>query len=173
MVCSIRLDSIIDTTVTTTGCDKGIDFFVSENMVPLLASGTIRLNSDGSASGTIEYLESGGNHTGQATCLYRVTDTARGDTFATRFSSKEDSCKTFRITVDETSMFNMNNEGVIDIGLNDVGITLGSTTSIQPVAGIGANTGTNLGLWIALGISALAISVIIIVLLVKRLRKPK
>ena len=178
MPCYIQIGSTSDTNVSTSGCETGIDFRIAEAVIHQVASGEIIFQEDGSAFGTVEYLSNGvPADVGAATCYHDLNNLIRDPTYAFEFNT-DTRCKDFRFTVDEPTMFAMNNQAHLRIGLDDVGLSLGTTSSIAPTVGVNQDGDGGLGstttiIIVVVVIIALILMIIGGVLLYKRLNKKK
>jgi len=175
MVCTIHLNSTSDTSINTNGCEAGIEFRIGEDVIHKVASGEITFQSDGSAIGTVEYLTSGvPANAGAVTCYNKLMNLTREPTYAREFNT-DTRCKDFRLTVDEPTMYAMESLAHIRRGLDDVGISLGSTVSLAPTAGTNAQgeglSRTTLIIIIVVCVIAAILIAIGGVLLYKRLNK--
>ncbi len=141
MACLIQLASTGDTVVSTGGCNGGIDFRIAEDVIHKVAAGEIIFQGNGTASGSVEYLTNGvAADPGAADCVHELKNLIEDPTYSAKFNT-DTRCKTFRFTVDEATMFAMNNEAHLRIGLDDVGLSLGSTVSIAPTVGVNSDGG--------------------------------
>ena len=174
MPCTILLSTASDTVISSSGCETGIDFQVSPGLFRRLGSGELVFQPDGSVSGTVQYLQTPQDaEPGANECLYRVTEQHRDETIGFVFNSDK-TCSSFRLTVDEVSMFANGNKANITIDINKIGLSLGSTSSVEPSVGISPNGGGGSATTIAIVIGsvvALAIFVIFMVVLVRRRQK--
>jgi hypothetical protein len=176
MACLIQLASTGDTVVSTDGCNGGIDFRIAEDVIHKVAAGEIIFQSNGTTSGSVEYLTNGvAADPGAAECFHELKNLIKDPTYSAKFNT-DTRCRSFRLTVDEATMFAMNNEAHLRIGLDDVGLSLGSTVSIAPTVGVNSDGGglsTSTIIIIVVVAVALILAAVGGVFLYKRLKKKR
>jgi len=134
MGCDITLNSQGDTTVSTNGCESGIQFFIGQDILQHVAEGEVIVRGDGTAEGRVAYTSTADPpNNGAGDCIFQVQDQIN-EPYYTQVLQADRNCRSFALIIDEATLYSKGNKVHLGLTGNQVGVTLGSTVSIAPDA---------------------------------------